>query len=77
MRSIFGERHRWYFYPLLTHEELLVFRTYDSAELAFPLHTSFTDEAREVNADADARRMSCEVRVLLVFPPEQSNAARL
>jgi hypothetical protein len=65
----------------MNHNELLVFRTYDSAKHPFrsPLHTSFQDEAREALAGAeDARRTSVEVRILLVIPPEQQgDVARL
>jgi hypothetical protein len=64
----------------MNHNELLVFRTYDSAEHPFrpPLHTSFQDEALEALAAEDARRTSVEVRILLVIPPEQQgDVARL
>ena len=59
--------HRWYFYPAMTRDEVLLWKGYDSAEVpAQPnLHASFDDP----NTPADApERKSVEVRVLCLLP---------
>ncbi len=58
--------HKWYYYPEMTPDEVLLWKGYDSAEVPMqvPLHTSFADP----NTPADAsQRCSIEVRVLCVF----------
>ena len=68
--EVYGARHepthRWYYYPDMTVDEVLLWKGYDSAEVpAQPtLHTAFT-----ADAPMDApQRQSVEVRVLCVMP---------
>lgn len=59
--------HKWYYYPGMTRDEVLLWKGYDSAEVpARPtLHTAFDDP----NTPADApERLSVEVRVLCLLP---------
>jgi len=61
--------HRWYYYPEMTPDEVLLWKGYDSAEIPMQatLHTSFED----MNAPDDAaERLSIEVRVLCVLPQQ-------
>ena len=58
---------RWYYFPEMTSDEVLIWKGFDSAEVPMQptLHTSFDDP----NAPEDAaERMSVEVRVLCLLP---------
>lgn len=63
------DAHHWYTYPAMDHDELLIFRTYDSAcaEAGRPFwtpHSAF----RDPHAGASApQRESVEMRVLCLF----------
>ena len=59
--------HRWYFYPEMTRDEVLLWKGYDSAEVPAnpPLHSAFDDPGTP--PDAPERR-SVEVRVLCLLP---------
>eukprot|EP01052_Picozoa_sp_SAG31_P018960 SAG31_NODE_1364_length_8625_cov_8.137696_2_plen_131_part_00 len=62
------DEHEWWFYPEMTREEVLLIKTYDSADrAAMPLHTSFPDGA----VDGAERRLSMEARLLLVMPESE------
>lgn len=59
-----SDGHRWYYFPGMTRDEVLAFKTYDSAS-AMPgvgMHTAFADP--NTPASAPAPRESVEVRVL-------------
>lgn len=67
-----ASRHKWYYFPRMTREEVLVFKQWDSdptvqARICF--HSAFqlpsTDRAYNL-----AVRQSCEVRALCFFPGE-------
>jgi hypothetical protein len=58
---------RWYYFPHMQGDEVLIFKTFDSAEdgrARFTLHSSFADPAAP--ADAPARE-SLETRCLVLF----------
>ncbi len=64
---VFNPRHRWYYFPLMTPEEVLLLKIYDSAgdDIArLTAHTAFDDPSSP--PDARARR-SIELRSLLFF----------
>ena len=65
--ALFNQGQRWYYYPRMRPEEVLLFKTYDSAEdgrARFTPHSSFADP----NAPDDApARESLESRCLVVF----------
>ena len=64
-------QHRWYYYPGMTRDDVLMWKGYDSAEVpARPnLHASFDDP----NTPGDAaERKSIEVRVLCLLPNPDS-----
>ncbi|HKK22305.1 MAG TPA: CmcJ/NvfI family oxidoreductase [Pseudohaliea sp.] len=65
--ALFNPAQRWYYYPRMQPHELLLFKTYDSAEdgrARFTPHSSFADPAAP--ADAPARE-SLETRCLVFF----------
>lgn len=61
--------HRWFYYPAMPPDEVLLIKTYDSLEdgrARFTAHTAFEDPTTVPGARA---RESIEVRALLFFPP--------
>jgi len=58
--------HRWYYFPKMTRDECLVFKTYDSRndEAQFAFHSAFEDPHTDPDAPA---RQSIEVRALALF----------
>ncbi len=67
----YDSQHRWYYYPSMTQDEVLMWKGYDSAEVpARPnLHSSFDDPNTSANAP---ERKSIEVRVLCLLPNPES-----
>lgn len=67
----YSPQHRWYWYPQLLPEEVLLLKTYDSLEdgtARFAAHAAFDDPS----APADAPpRASIEVRALVFFPEQR------
>ncbi len=64
---VFNPRHRWYYFPRLTPDEVLLLKIYDSAggdTARLTAHTAFDDPASP--PDAPPRR-SIELRALLFF----------
>jgi hypothetical protein len=64
---VFDPRHRWYYFPLMTPDEVLLLKIYDSAGdgiARLTAHTAFDDPSSP--PDARARR-SIELRSLLFF----------
>ena len=62
----YSDRHRWFYFPDMTQDEVLVFRQFDSDEraLGHVPHTAF----REPSCRADAPgRISIELRVVAIF----------
>ncbi|ALL70194.1 hypothetical protein K788_0001462 (plasmid) [Paraburkholderia caribensis MBA4] len=64
---VYNPKHHWYYFPLMTPEELLLLKIYDSAgdDIArLTAHTAFDDPS----SPPDARpRRSIELRTLLFF----------
>ena len=64
----YGEGQRWYYYPEMTPDEVLVFKQFQCSKddpeppLASCFHSAF--ELPDTPADADERQ-SCEHRVLI------------
>mmetsp|Transcript_6628 Transcript_6628/g.20704 ORF Transcript_6628/g.20704 Transcript_6628/m.20704 type:complete len:337 (+) Transcript_6628:82-1092(+) len=68
-----AQRHRWYYFPLMTSDELLVFKQWDSdvtrpARSCFHCAFDLPDQA-----PGQANRQSIEVRALLFFPDHTPN----
>jgi hypothetical protein len=65
--SLYNAGHRWYYFPSMTTDELLVFKTYDSAvdgRACFTPHTSFDDPGAVKDAPP---RESLETRCFVFF----------
>ncbi|MEE4661752.1 MAG: CmcJ/NvfI family oxidoreductase [Halieaceae bacterium] len=65
--ALHNPRQRWYFYPCMQPDEVLLFKTYDSAEdgrARFTPHSSFNDPLAPEDAPA---RESIESRCLVFF----------
>ncbi len=65
--ALYNPAQRWYYYPQMRPEEVLLFKTYDSAEdgrARFTPHSSFADPAAPQDAPA---RESLESRCLVFF----------
>ena len=65
-QSSYNEDHKWYYYPKMTKDEILVFKTYDSEEVPFvpTLHSGFDDLS---TAEGYSPRESIEVRVIAYY----------
>jgi len=69
--SQFSAQHRWFYFPEMDRDEVLLIKTYDSAALELgqcpTLHS-----AVEVPGVGGSPRRSCEARVLIILPPASS-----
>lgn len=64
---VFNPRHRWYYFPRMTPDEVVLLKIYDSAgggTARFTAHTAFDDPASAAHARP---RRSIELRALLRF----------
>ena len=62
-----ADEHRWFYFPYLHKDELLIFKQYDSdpnARVRYCFHTAFNDPT--ISTDAPARQ-SIEVRAVALF----------
>lgn len=72
LSSRFSHRHRWYYYPQMTKNEVILFKQYDSdPELSGRMcfHTSFSTGRNPSNI----ARQSIEVRCMVFFPYHKPN----
>ncbi len=62
----FNARHRWFYFPNMTPDEVVVFRGFDSGARTFGRvpHTAFSDSTCPPDAPA---RVSLDLRVLAIF----------
>jgi hypothetical protein len=71
----YNPAHRWYYFPRLRPSEAILLKCYDSkadGRARFTAHTSFQDPTSRPDAPA---RESIEVRALVFFAPEATDAA--
>ena len=61
-----SEKHKWYWYPAMTHDECLVFKCFDKRKdsTRFTFHTAFDDPS---TTEASPPRQSIEVRTIAFF----------
>jgi hypothetical protein len=70
----FNPNHRWFYFPRMQRDEVLLLKGYDSMEdgrARFTAHSSFEDPTTPPDAPA---RESIEVRTLVFFAPEETGA---
>ena len=62
----YNPKHRWYYYPHMEPDEVLVFKLYDTGEKDWKMtaHTAFDDPTSAPNAPP---RISYEIRTVAVF----------
>ena len=69
-RFTYNPNHRWYYFPRLEKNEVILLKCYDSKDdgrARFTAHSAFEDPTSPANA---LPRESIEVRALVFFPPE-------
>ena len=62
----FNSRQRWYYFPMMTHTEILLFKTFDSLDdgrARYTFHSAFNDPNTSSSSPA---RESLEVRAVVV-----------
>lgn len=70
-RFTYNPNHRWFYFPRLERDEVILLKCYDSKEdgrARFTAHTAFEDPTSPPDAPP---RESIEVRALVFFPPEE------
>jgi hypothetical protein len=70
----FNPNHRWFYFPQMQQNEVLLLKGYDSADdgrARFTAHSSFEDPTTPPDAPA---RESIEVRTLVFFAPDEAAA---
>lgn len=77
-RVIFSPSQRWYYFPNMTADEVLVFRQYDTRQEPLNLRTVFHSAVVDPNTPEDApMRYTIEVRMQAVFDKETDKQARM
>jgi hypothetical protein len=67
-RFLYNPNHRWFYFPRLERDEVILLKCYDSKEdgrARFTAHTAFEDPTSQADA---APRESIEVRALVFWP---------
>ncbi len=65
--ATYNPKHKWFYFPHMTADEVLLFKTYDSAEdgrARYTIHTSFADPSAPRNAPV---RQSIETRCFVFY----------
>ena len=77
-RLIHGAHQRWYYFPRMTPDEVLLFRQYDTRQeklnMRAVFHTAVADPTSPANAPM---RSTIEVRMQAIYGKEHEKAARL
>lgn len=66
--SEYTTEHKWYWYPAMRNDEVLLFKTYDTGADEVPLHCAFQPKG----STPVLGRHSCETRVLCLMPKTPS-----
>ena len=76
-RLAFNESQRWYYYPKMKPDEMLVFKQYDTREENPCLRQVYHGAIRDPETtDESPLRQTIEVRVLALFDKERDRAGR-
>lgn len=65
-RTTHSAGHKWYWFPEMRADEVLLFKGYDSECPRYAFHSAFEHEGAPPDAGA---RFSCEMRVICLVPP--------
>ena len=76
-RLIHSPEQRWYYFPDMTEDEVLLFRQYDTRQDALNMRTVFHQAVEDPGMAADApMRSTIEVRMQAIYGTEINKAAR-
>ena len=76
-RLIHGPHQRWYYFPNMTPEEVLLFRQYDTRQEILNLRTVFHTAVADPNTAEDApMRSTIEVRMQAIYGKDTDREAR-
>ena len=76
-RLIHGPHQRWYYFPDMTPEEVLLFRQYDTRQEVLNLRTVFHTAVADPNTPVDApMRSTIEVRMQAIYGEDTDREAR-
>ena len=76
-RVIFSPQQRWYYFPDMTEDEVLLFRQYDTRQEPLNMRTVFHSSVVDPNTPEDApMRYTIEVRMQAIFEEEGDKPAR-
>ena len=77
-KIVFAPTQRWYYFPLMTPDEMLLFRQYDTRQTSLARRTVFHTAVADPVTRADApMRSTIELRMQTVFDVETDKAARV
>lgn len=77
-RLIHGAHQRWYYFPHMTPNEVLLFRQYDTRQETLNLRTVFHTAVADPTTPPDApMRYTIEVRMQAIYGKETQKAARV
>ena len=77
-RVIHSPTQRWYYFPEMQPDEVLVFRQYDTRQEQLNLRTVFHQAVIDPTSDPEApMRSSIEVRMQAIYEPEVAKEARV
>ena len=77
-RVVFSPDQRWYYFPNMSEDEVLIFRQYDTREEALNLRTVFHSAVVDSNTpDAAPMRYTIEVRMQAIFEKETNKTDRV
>ena len=72
LNCVNSRQHRWYYFPKMTKDEVILFKMYDSdtsKEGRFCFHTAFTDPGIKRQVDKK-KTMTRSLNYLLIFNPK-------
>lgn len=77
-RLIHSPGQRWYYFPEMTEDEVLLFRQYDTRQPSLNLRTVFHQAVEDPTMAPDApMRSTIEVRMQAIYDPETDKAGRM
>ena len=77
-RVIYSPHQRWYYFPDMTPDEVLIFRQYDTRQETLNLRTVFHQAVKDPNTRPNApMRSTIEVRMQAIYGTETDKAARV
>ena len=77
-RVIYSPHQRWYYFPDMTPDEVLIFRQYDTRQETLNLRTVFHQAVKDPNTRSKApMRSTIEVRMQAIYGAETNKADRV